>query len=306
MFHLLFFGIISGASFPIQTCINTKLRQKIGSVFETSFISFLVSLIFLLCLLPVMQQSLDISAEKILSQPLWILSGGLCGVTVLMGNILLFPRLGSMQTVILPILGQILMGLTIDNFGLFNATEISLTLSRIAGAVMVFVGVVIISSRRASAVQSNNVQNLWMWRIFGVFIGTLTSIQTAVNSYLGVVVESPIKSSLISFLTGIIILAAICILARIKKTSRNATSDEKFSWWIWTGGICGAIIVLTNVYLGQIIGTGLTIILILTGSMIGGIVIDNFGFFGSEIKKFNIGSLIGILIILVGIGFIKI
>lgn len=48
----------------------------------------------------------------------------------LTSNVLLFPRLGAVQTVILPILGRILMGTLIDSFGWFHAMQLQMTLMR--------------------------------------------------------------------------------------------------------------------------------------------------------------------------------
>lgn len=76
----------------------------------------------------------------------------------LTGNILLFPKLGGVQTVVLPVLGQILMGLAIDNFGLFYSQQTSLTVFRIAGAVLVLLGVVLVSTAKESKADRANRQ----------------------------------------------------------------------------------------------------------------------------------------------------
>ena len=115
----------------------------------------------------------------------------------LTGNILLFPKLGGVQTVVLPVLGQILMGLTIDNFGLFYSQQTSLTAFRIAGAVLVLLGVVLVSTAKESKAERTNRQksapaSLWLWRAFSVFSGMAVATQTAVNGYLGVAAGSPI------------------------------------------------------------------------------------------------------------------
>ncbi len=90
--------------------------------------------------------------------PAWIWIGGICGVVFLTGNILLFPKLGGVQTVVLPVLGQILMGLTIDNFGLFYSQQTSLTAFRIAGAVLVLLGVVLVSTAKESKAERTDRQ----------------------------------------------------------------------------------------------------------------------------------------------------
>ena len=60
------------------------------------------------------------------TEPWWIWIGGALGVIYLTGNIVLFPKLGSVQTVIMPILGQIVMSMLIDNFGWFTLSNMIL------------------------------------------------------------------------------------------------------------------------------------------------------------------------------------
>ena len=106
-------GFLAGVGLPIQTSVNTRLRKKVGSPFNAALVSFLVGLLFLSALLLVTGQGLHIPFAQLL-----------------------------------PVLGQILMGLTIDNFGLFYSQQTSLTAFRIAGAVLVLLGVVLVSTAK--------------------------------------------------------------------------------------------------------------------------------------------------------------
>lgn len=298
-------GIFVGLGAPIQTAINTKLRCLLGRTFDASFVSFFVSLLFLLVLLPVTGQTFEIPFGRLLAEPLWIWLGGACGVTVLTGSILLFPRLGSMQTVIFPIAGQIIMGLTIDHFGLFDANVISITIARLLGATLVFAGVLLIAGGRSQSAATSTSNRLWLWRLFGIGIGTLTSIQTAVNSRLGVIIASPVKAAVISFVVGVSLLTIICLADRVRERTVESSNGETNTWWMWLGGLIGAAFVLTNVYLGHLIGTGLTIIVLLTGSMIGGLMVDRLGLLGAARRPITMRSLIGIGVILSGIALIR-
>ena len=138
-------GFLAGVGLPIQTSVNTRLRKKVGSPYNASLVSFVVALLFLSALLLITGQGLHIPLAQLLNEPAWIWIGGICGLVFLTGNILLFSKLGGVQTVVLPVLGQILMGLIIDNFGLFYSQKTPLSVFRIAGAVMVILGVVLVS-----------------------------------------------------------------------------------------------------------------------------------------------------------------
>lgn len=323
-------GILAGIGLPIQTSINTKLRKKVGTPYNASLVSFVVALIFLVLLLIVTGQGINIPFERLLQEPVWIWAGGICGVIFLTGNILLLAKVGSVQTVILPVLGQILMGLIVDSFGLFYAEQSNLTLLRVIGAVLVIVGVLAVSMakdikrgtlhteiqeleeeietdiEKAEHLKEKDSkgQYLWLWRIFGVIAGMLSATQIAVNGYLGKVVESPIKASAISFAIGIIFLGVVCI-ATSRKRHVAEESQEKHPWWIWFGGILGGLYILANVTLSGQIGTGMTVIVLLIGATAGGLLVDHFGLFGSEKKPINAMKVLGVLVMIAGAAAIK-
>ena len=298
-------GFLAGVGLPIQTSVNTRLRKKVGSPYNASLVSFVVALLFLSALLLITGQGLHIPLAQLLNEPAWIWIGGICGLVFLTGNILLFSKLGGVQTVVLPVLGQILMGLIIDNFGLFYSQKTPLSVFRIAGAVMVILGVVLVSMAKENKTASEKLQKsesttLWIWRAFGIFAGMLSATQIAVNGYLGKVVGSPIKASAISFTVGIIFLAIICIVLHFKNGKSESFKNEsaKNPWWMWIGGILGGLYILANVYLSRIVGTGMTVIILLIGSTTGGILVDHFGMFESPKKPINAQKILGVLIMI--------
>lgn len=305
-------GFLAGVGLPIQTSVNTRLRKKVGSPYNASLVSFVVALLFLSALLLITGQGLHIPLAQLLNEPAWIWIGGICGLVFLTGNILLFSKLGGVQTVVLPVLGQILMGLIIDNFGLFYSQKTPLSVFRIAGAVMVILGVVLVSMAKENKTASEKLQKsesttLWIWRAFGIFAGMLSATQIAVNGYLGKVVGSPIKASAISFTVGIIFLAIICIVLHFKNGKSESFKNEsaKNPWWMWIGGILGGLYILANVYLSRIVGTGMTVIILLIGSTTGGILVDYFGMFESPKKPINAQKILGVLIMILGAAAIK-
>ena len=305
-------GFLAGVGLPIQTSVNTRLRKKVGSPYNASLVSFVVALLFLSALLLITGQGLHIPLAQLLNEPAWIWIGGICGLVFLTGNILLFSKLGGVQTVVLPVLGQILMGLIIDNFGLFYSQKTPLSVFRIAGAVMVILGVILVSMAKENKTASEKLQKsesttLWIWRAFGIFAGMLSATQIAVNGYLGKVVGSPIKASTISFTVGIIFLAIICIVLHFKNGKSESFKNEsaKNPWWMWIGGILGGLYILANVYLSRIVGTGMTVIILLIGSTTGGILVDHFGMFESPKKPINAQKILGVLIMILGAAAIK-
>lgn len=297
-------GILAGIGLPVQTSINARLRKRVGSPYRASLISFVVALLFLLALLLLTGQGIWLPTEKLAVAPLWVYAGGVCGVIFLTGNILLLAKLGSVQAVIFPVLGQIVMGLIIDSFGLFHAAQTDLTVLRVMGAILVVAGVIVVSLAKESG-QASRKEGVgaWAWRGFGVLAGMLSATQTAVNGYLGKLVGSPIKASVISFVVGTVLLVLLCLVLRGKQ--RPVGSQEERSWWIWLGGVLGGLYILANVTLSGKLGTGLTVIVLLIGATAGGVLVDHFGWFGVARKPVNAGKTIGVLMMLAGAAAIK-
>lgn len=315
-------GILEGMLLPIQTSINTNLKKKVGSTYNASLVSFSVAFVFLSILLILTGQGIGIPFSTIGQEPFWIWMGGLCGVIVITGNIFLFIKLGSVQTVVLPIFGQILMGLLIDNFGFFHGEKTPITILCVVGAVLVMMGVVVISL--AKEVKSEKIskeiedleekgkeitqtnkqdQSIWLWRIFGVVSGMISSTQIAVNSYLGKVVGSPIKGAFISFSVGTIVLLLVFLFRKIKNHSKPVDYEKsvKAPWWIWFGGILGGMYVMTNVFISGMIGTGFTVVLSIMGATTAGVLVDQFGLLGAQKKPINAMKVIGILLMISGV-----
>ena len=288
------FEILAGIGVPIQTSINARLRKKVGSPYRASLVSFAVSLIFLVLLLLILGQGVHIPFDKMLQEPVWIWFGGICSFIYVTGNILLFAKLGGTLAVILPVLGQILVGLVIDHFGFFYSLKTPISVFRIFGAVLVVAGVVIVSLAKREAGKNNPKENahadIWLWRIFGVLSGALSGVQTAIN--------------------GLSCLCVICIGLRLMQgkcavVQTRELMDKKNPWWMWIGGVFGGIYVLANVELAEIFGTGLAVIIILIGLTTGGILVDHFGLFESPKKTMNVQKIVGVCVMVFGATLIK-
>lgn len=300
---LFLYGILAGLVMPAQTSINTRLRKSLGSSFRASLGNFTVGLIFLIILSYIIGDGIPLPSD-LKGLPWWLFLGGFCGVTVLTGNLYLFPVLGATQTVVFPVFGQIVMGLLIDTFGWFRVTEVPMTLWRALGAALVFVGVVIVAlggREKEEQGSGKSASTLMLYRLFGVFIGSLGAVQTSVNGHLGVELGSNVQSSMVNFFVGTLLLALICLI----RHSREPSGTFKGPFWMWLGGILGGAFVLFNVYLQHQLGTGMTVILNLIGLTGGGLIIDKTGILQSPKRDVPLQKIIGVLIMLAGAAMIR-
>lgn len=138
----LLFGLCTGMMPPMQTAINSALSAEVNSFMYPAFISFMTGTITLLFLSLIIQRniSLNFKVEGAKLKP-WHFLGGLLGAFYIAFNILLMPELGATLTMMVAIMGQILMGLFIDQFGMFGLPKQSIDSRRIIAVIMIFSGI---------------------------------------------------------------------------------------------------------------------------------------------------------------------
>lgn len=147
--------------------------------------------------------------------------------------------------------------------------------------------------------------NPWPWRLLGIVGGALGAVQTTINGHLGVVLNSAVHASFISFLIGAMtLLVIVFVVDRNLSHIANATGHRK-PWWIWLGGLLGGIFVLGNTYLAPILGTGQTVVFALLGQLTGGLLIDQFGLLGAKRNPTMPVQFLGLLCLVGGVILIR-
>lgn len=139
--------------------------------------------------------------------------------------------------------------------------------------------------------------------LLGVMVGAVTPIQTAVNSRLRMAVGTPFRASLVSFTVGTLVtLVASLTLGPHPLLPASALAGP---WWMWFGGFLGSLVVLTNSVLSPLLGTGLTVLVALLGQVIGGLLIDTFGWFAVARRRVGVVQIAGIVVAVAGIALIR-
>lgn len=299
---LALFGFAGGMGMPMQTSINAQLGRRVGSPFLSALLNFLVGIAALLIITSIVEHGLAIPVGSILKAPPWVLFGGAFAVVFVTGNILLMPRIGSVQTAILPALGQILMGTLIDTFGWFNSAQRDISVLRIIGVALVIAGVLTVVLAKAGRTKGNAarkaVPHVWLWRAFGLIVGMCMASQTAVNSHLGIVVDSRLFASVINFSVGTTLLIILNLI--LLKTKKPGEGLKGAPLWIWAGGLFGALFVVGNIITAQTVGTGMAVVILLTGLMVGGLLVDQFGLFRAQQRPVGGREIFGVVIMICG------
>lgn len=301
--------VLMGAGLATQTAINSKLRQIVDSPYLASGISFLIGMLFLMILCLVSGQPLVPSSKFIVEQPWWIWLGGLLGVIGLTGNIVLFSKLGSIQASVLPILGQIVMGIVIDQFGLFASPVQVMTWFKLFGLVLLIVGVFVtigiigpINPLVKKSLSKIRPQHQLLYQIFGVVAGMLMAAQTAINGHLGVMLGSSTRAAAISFTIGTVVLLLInCVGHTNFGTISKAITMTKQYWWLWFGGLIGGAYILCSAWLVPELGTGQVVILALFGQLLFSAIVEHKGMFDSSAMPISREKIIGLIVMFISV-----
>lgn len=123
---LLVLVVGAGAVLSVQAAINGRLGQAVG-VLRSSLLTFVVGAITTALLILFFEPAQTVS---LLEVPKWQLSGAFFGVVYMLVMVGAVPRVGTAVATVAVILGQLGMGMLIDNFGWLGNPPIELSGSR--------------------------------------------------------------------------------------------------------------------------------------------------------------------------------
>jgi len=300
--------IAVGAQLALQAPINSALGQHVGKL-AASFVSFLIGTSILLILVFFSGEAGSLSALG--DVPAYELAGGLIGATYVATATFTVARIGAGAVVAATITGQLLSSLAIDDFGLVGVDAVALDGIRTLGALMLLGGTLLVVGQgkpagekpaaRVPAGQKPGGSRV-QWRaelpsiaaVFGA--GLLVGFQHPLN---GLLSESAgeLGAGLTNFLVGTsFLLFLVLVTGRGPKLAgvRGATA------WQFLGGLIGVITVAAALSAVSVVGAaGLTAALV-TGQLLGSVLIDRAGAFGLPVRLLTARRLVGTMLLLAG------
>lgn len=135
--------LIVGCLMPIQASINAKLGTFLKAPLMAALVNFLVGG-FILFVVVIGIRTPNNIMQAVKEAPLHAWLGGVLGAVFVSSAIFVVPRLGAALSFGLIVAGQLLFSLVIDHFGLFGVPIQPVNWGRVAGVVLILVGVLII------------------------------------------------------------------------------------------------------------------------------------------------------------------
>jgi transporter family-2 protein len=139
----LLLAIAVGALLPIQVAMNMSLRNAFRDPVLTALPNFLVGTALLVAYALLMRSKLP-SMQGLGQLPAWAWFGGVIGASYVIGSLYLGPKIGATLLLALVLAGQMAMSLAVDHYGWLGFPHHPVNLSRVAGAVLLVAGALLI------------------------------------------------------------------------------------------------------------------------------------------------------------------
>lgn len=131
---------LGGVTLSAQSSINGKLSNKLGTL-ETALVTFLTGTLFMALWLIFFGKG---NLLTIAQAPTWQLLAVFLGVGYMFLTILAVPKIGVTATNLTAIVGQVVAGFIIDQFGLFGGEIVHFDSSRFIGLVFMLLALFLI------------------------------------------------------------------------------------------------------------------------------------------------------------------
>ncbi|MBL8578775.1 MAG: DMT family transporter [Mesorhizobium sp.] len=137
-------GMLAGAFLAVQAPINAQLARGLGLPIAAAAFSFLSGAIVLAVVTFVVMRSQGISLD-LRAPPAWLfVAGGVLGGSYVTIATILIPRLGAAAVMAFLVAGQLLAGILLDRIGFLGMAVREISLGRIAGALLLVTGALLI------------------------------------------------------------------------------------------------------------------------------------------------------------------
>lgn len=141
--YLLAVGL--GTALTVQVGMNATVGRALDSPLWASVVNFVVGLVALLAY--GMMAGNRPGAQALGQVPAWAWFAGILGAVYVAGTTLLGPRIGALALVAFVLVGQLVMALLVDQYGVLGFPREPVTPMRLLGAVLLIAGAVLVLRR---------------------------------------------------------------------------------------------------------------------------------------------------------------
>lgn len=139
----IFLTVLAGIAVTLQVGVNSSLRLAINSPVFAAFFSFVIGTIGLFTYIIVTRAPWP-PMQTLSKVPVWAWLGGLLGAYYVVTAIIAAPKLGAASLVSIVVATQLCTSLVLDHYGLVGFAQHGINGWRVAGALLLIAGVMLI------------------------------------------------------------------------------------------------------------------------------------------------------------------
>jgi len=143
----------------------------------------------------------------------------------------------------------------------------------------------------------------WLLVFVALGIGVFLPLQAGINAELRVWIGHPLQAALVSFVVGTVALLALNVGFRIPFGGDRVLAGAP--WWVWLGGLLGATYVSMTVVLAPRLGAAAMLGAVMTGQLIGSLLMDHYGAVGYSVRPISPERIGGAVLLLLGVLLIQ-
>ena len=140
--------------------------------------------------------------------------------------------------------------------------------------------------------------------LLAIAAGGCLPIQAGINGILRRFLGEPMQAALVSFAVGTLGLWGYSLAVRHSWPS--ITELAAVPWWLWTGGLLGAVFVTCTILLGPKLGAATMTAYMLLGQLAVSIVLDHFALVGFPEHPVSLLRLLGVAMLFGGAILVRI
>ena len=143
---------------------------------------------------------------------------------------------------------------------------------------------------------------VWLFALMAVGLGLTLPVQAVINGRLRVLLDGPVPAALVSVLVSALLMAVIAAVTWQPVPLDRVTAAP---WWVWTGGIIGALYVAASLALISKLGAAFLFALLVVGQMLSSIIVDHYGWLGVPVHTVNPWRILGAVFLVAGVVLIR-
>jgi len=137
----------------------------------------------------------------------------------------------------------------------------------------------------------------------GFVCGMMIAAQGAINGRLSGAMGGPLQAALVSFSVGWVALLVLNIGLGHRPPALTAITN--LPWWVWVGGLLGAVMVASSATAVPRIGVAAWVSAVIAGQLAAAVFYDQIGAFGQAVRPASPLRLLGVAFLLAGVYLVR-